>query len=198
MSILHLFQSDQVLAKKLDSLETEKPDEIIKLTDEVNSYDVLIKKHKIRSWLVENPKNNEIKIVLNKLILLLGLPFFAFGFLLNIIPFSISDTILRRKIKDQAFWSSFSLAMGILLFPIIYLLQLLAFSWIIPGILLKLAFLISMPLTGKLAIKWYIIFRKTVGRSRYFLLKHFKKSGYQKLQQTKEKLFHTLDDLISL
>lgn len=198
MSILNLFKSDQILAKKLDDLEIEKPKEINDLIKEVEDYDSLIKKLKIRNWLMENPKNNILKIAANKLILIAGLPFFAFGFLLNAIPFFISDTIIRKKVKDPSFWSTFALALGIILFPVIYLLQLLAFSWLVKGIGLNLVFFVSMPLAGKMAFKWYILFRKTVGRSRYFFLKFFRKTEYKNLLQKKETLFQTLDCLISI
>jgi len=196
-SILNLFKSDQILANKLDNLENEKPKELEGLIKEVNNYDALIRKFRIRNWLVENSKNNVLQIASNKLILLLGFPIFAFGFLLNAIPFFISDIIIRKKIKDRSFWSSFSLALGIILFPIIYLLQLLAFSWLLPSIWLKMAILISMPLSGKIAFKWYILLRKTAGRVRYFILKYFRKTDYQNLLETKENLFQNLDCLIS-
>ena len=198
MSISNLFKSDHILANKLDNLETEKPEEIDKLIKNVNNYSKIIKKLKIRNWLIENPKNNIFRIAINKLILIAGLPIFVFGFLLNAIPFFISDTIIRTKIKDRAFWSSFSLAMGIILFPILYLLQFFALSWIIPGIWLKAVFLISMPFAGKIAFKWYILFRKTVGRARYFILNFFRKPEYNNLLKTKENLFQSLDHLISI
>ncbi len=197
MSIVNRFKSDKILAKKLDGLENEKPEEIDNLINELKDYDALIKKLKIRSWLVENSKNNVLQIAINKLILLIGLPIFAFGFLLNAIPFFVSDIIIRRKIKDRSFWSSFALAFGIILFPIIYLLQLLALSMLIQGVWIKIALLVSMPFAGKIAFKWYILLRKTVGRNRYFILKYFRKPEYQHLLKTKEKLFQTLDRLIS-
>lgn len=197
MSIINRFESDKILAKKLDNLEHEKPEEIDNLNNELKDYAVLIKKLKIRSWLLENSKNNVLQIGINKLILLIGLPVFAFGLLFNAIPFFISDIIIRKKIKDRSFWSSFALAFGIIIFPIIYLLQLLAFSMLIRGVWIKLALLVSMPFAGKIAFKWYILLRKTVGRNRYFILKYFRKPEYQQLQKTKEKLFQTLDRLIS-
>jgi 1-acyl-sn-glycerol-3-phosphate acyltransferase len=194
-SIVNLFKSNQKLAKSLDKLEAENPAETKNLVEQANAYSLLVKKYKLRSWLVENPQNNFLRIILNKLILLLGLPIFVFGFLLNAIPFFTIDTIIRKKIKEKAFWSTFSLGIGMFLFPIIYLLELLALSWLIPGIWLKLVFLISLPFAGKLAFKWYIIYRKTLGRARLFFLKIFDNSKYQHLINSKENLFKELDRL---
>jgi len=196
-SIVNLLQSNQKLTRKLDELEVEKPKEIESLVKDVNDYNSLLKKHKVRNWLIEKSENNFLKIALNKLILIVGLPIFIFGFLLNAIPFFTINTIIRKKIKDKTFWSSFSLGLGMFLFPIIYLLELLAFSWIIPGVWLKLAFLISLPYAGKIAFKWYILFRKTAGRSRLLILQMFRKQKYDQLFISKEKLFSKIDKLIS-
>jgi len=198
VSTLNLFKSDQILVEKLDILETEKPEEIDNLVKKANAYNALIKKLRIRNWLVENPKNNILNIALNKLILIIGLPIFIFGFLFNAIPYFLIDTIVRKKVKDIAFWSTFFLAPGLFLFPITYLLELFAFSWLIPGIWMKLAFLISLPFAGKLAFKWYILFRKTAGRSRLLLLKLFNKNKHKQLLNQRKTLMDELDKLISI
>jgi hypothetical protein len=196
-SIVNLFQSNQKLTRKLDELEAENPKEIELLVKDVNDYNTLLKKHKVRNWLVEKPQNNFWRIALNILILLAGLPIFVYGFLFNAIPFFTIDTVLRKKFKDITFWSSFSLGLGMFLFPIIYLLELFAMSWIIPGVWFKLAFIVSLPFAGKLAFKWYILFRKTAGRSRLLLLQLFSNGKYNQLLISKEKLFSKIDNLIS-
>lgn len=197
-STLNHFKSDQELVKKLDTLEEKIPEETEKLVQQVNEYAAKIKKLKIRNWLIENPNLNLVKIGLNKLILILGLPLFLFGFIFNAIPFFTIDTITRKKIKDKGFWSTFFLALGIILFPIFYLIEFFAVSWLIPGIWLKLAFLIAMPLTGKVAFLWYILFRKTVGRGRLLILQLFNKKEYFNLFKEKDLLYKKLDSLMSV
>lgn len=196
-SILNLFKSDQKLVKQLDELETKNPEETKTIVNEVNDYISKIKKLKIRSWLPENPKLNFAAIGLNKLILILGLPVFIFGFVFNAIPFFIIDTITKKKLKDKAFWSTFFLVLGIILFPIFYLIEFFAFSWLIDEFWLRILFLVSMPFAGKLAFRWYILFRKTIGRSRLLLLKLFHKKEYNQLLNEKELLYSRLDKLIT-
>ncbi|MDB4584208.1 1-acyl-sn-glycerol-3-phosphate acyltransferase [Draconibacterium sp.] len=197
-SVLNLFKSDQLLTNKLDALETKLPEEIEPQAKDARDYDALVKKKKLRSWLIENPKNNFLMIALNKLVLLLGLPIFLYGFILNAIPFFTIDIIARKRVKDITFWSTFFLGLGIFLFPFIYLLEFFALIRLLPGIWLKLVFIISLPIAGKLAFKWYILFRKTVGRIRLFLMKLLDRTEYQKLQDSKDKLFNRLDNLISV
>ncbi len=197
-SVLNLFYSDQQLVKKLDELEENNPKITKDIVKSAKNYVSKIKKLKLRSWLLEKSDLNWLKIVLNKLILLLGFPIFLFGFIFNAAPFFIIDSITRKKIKDKGFWSTFYLVLGIILFPIFYLIEFFAVSWLFPGIWLKLAFLFAMPFSGKIAFLWYILFRKTVGRIRLFTLKIFNKTEYNNLLKEKELLFGKLDEVISL
>uniref|UniRef100_UPI0032178458 1-acyl-sn-glycerol-3-phosphate acyltransferase n=1 Tax=uncultured Draconibacterium sp. TaxID=1573823 RepID=UPI0032178458 len=195
-SNFNLLESDRILTQKLDVLETEKPDEILPLIDEAKNYHSLVHNYKLRSWLVENPEYNCLKIVANKLILLLGLPLFLYGFVFNAIPFFITDIPVRKKIKDLAFWSTFFLVSGIALFPVFYLLELWAVSALFPGFWLKLFALIAMPISGKIAFRWYILWLKTWGRGRLLTLKLFKKKTYSELLNKQKQLFERLDKLI--
>ena len=197
-TVLNLFKSDQKLVKKLDAIEEKNPEETEKVVVMVNDFVSKIKKLKLRSWLLEKPNHNAATIGLNKLILLLGLPVFLFGFIFNAIPFFTIDIITRKKIKDIAFWSTFFLVLGIILFPVFYLFEFFAVSWLIPGFWMKLTFLVALPFAGKVAFRWYILFRKTVGRSRFLLLKLFHRKEYNKLLNEKELLFIKLDELINV
>ena len=197
-SQVNLFRSDQKLCRKLDELENTNPAETASLAKAAKAYQQLLKKHHLRAWLVNNPANNFGKIVLNKLVLLVGLPFFIYGFVLNAIPFFAIDTLVRKKVRDFAFWSTFSLVLGLLLFPVVYLLELWALSGLLPGIWLKLAFLVTLPFIGKLAFQWHILFRKTWGRWNLLRLKLFNKKAYQVLIDQKNKLFEQLNTLVSV
>lgn len=197
-SLLNLFKSDQVLTKKLDMLELKKPEETAQLINEVNQYYSTLKRIKIRNWLVENPYDNFLKFLRNQLTLLIGFPIFVFGALFNGIPFLTIDYFVRKNVKDKAFWSTFFLVFGITVFPVFYLAELFLFAGFLPGIGMKLLFLVALPISGKIAFKWFILFRKTIGRRRLFLLKQFSRKDYYKLFKEKELLFSKLDKLISV
>jgi hypothetical protein len=121
------------------------------------------------------------------------MPVFLYGFIFNAVPFYLIDKIIRKKVKDKSFWSTFFFVSGIIVFPLFYLGVLLTVGWFLPGLRLKIVFLVSLPLAGKLALKWYILFKKTTGRGRYLYLKRFNKNSYQKILKKREKLFDKLD-----
>jgi 1-acyl-sn-glycerol-3-phosphate acyltransferase len=195
---LNRFHSDQKLVNKLDELEVKEPEETQNLAEQVKNYTQLLGKLKLRNWLVDSNENHAGIIFLHSIVLLAGLPLFLYGFIFNAIPFFLIDRIIRKKVKDKSFWSTFFLVAGIVLFPVFYLLELLAVAWFIPGFWLTIAFLISLPFAGKIAFKWYILLRKTVGRCRFIRLKRFKNKKYVQLISEKEKLFEQLDKLLSI
>lgn len=194
---LNHFHSNQKLVNKLDELEATQPEETQNLAEQVKNYTQLLRRLKLRNWLIDNNRNHAGIISLHSIILLTSLPLFLYGFFFNAIPFFLIDRVIRKKVKDKSFWSTFSLVAGIILFPIFYLLEMLAVSWFIPGFWLKIAFLVSLPFTGKIAFKWYILLRKTIGRCRLLRLKWFNTKSFHQLISEKEQLFEKLDKLIS-
>jgi len=192
-----LLYSDIKLMHQLDEQEKTSPEKTKQLAEEVKEYKKLLKQHHLRSWLVTNPTNNFLKIILNKLVLIVGIPIFLYGFIFNAIPFFLIDYFTRKKIKDHAFWSTFFLVPGILLFPIFYLLDLLAVGSLLPGAWLKIIFLITLPFAGKLAFLWHIVFRKTWGRGNLLNLKLFNRKKFKQLFEAKDRLFKTLESLTS-
>jgi len=198
-SVLNLFRSDQLLADKLDQMEAENPEEIeniVRLADALYSE---IHQHKLRSWLIVTEQKHSGKFIINSLFLLLGLPLFFYGFLLNALPFFLIDRVVRKKVKDVSFWSTFFFGAGILLFPLFYLIELLAVAFLLPGLWwVKIIFFISLPLAGKAAFKWYILFRKTLGRWHIIKLRIFDRSIYNHLQESKQQLFKNLDKFLPL
>ncbi len=195
-SVLNLFKSDQDLVRQLDELEKNHPAETEKLVQEAAHYYKEVKKSGLRSWLLDTKQIHLPAILGNLFILLAGMPLFLYGFIFNAIPFFLIDRVVRKKIKDKSFWSTFFLVAGIVVFPLFYLLELLAVVWFIPGFWLNVAFLVSLPFAGKIAFNWYILLRKTTGRLRLMHLKWFRKKIYRQIINQKEQLYQKLDSLI--
>lgn len=187
------FHSDQKLVRLMDKLADDDPDQIAILCNKVKEYEKTVAEKGLKSWLVENPEFNFWQLGLNKLILFLGLPVFLFGFIFNAIPFFTIDIITRKKIKDIAFWSTFYLMLGLILFPAFYLLELWILSTFLPGFWLKLMFLTCLPFSGKLAFRWYILFRKTWGRGRLFFMQLLNKKAWLSIKEEQKSLFALLD-----
>ncbi len=197
ITTIHLFKSDQHLVKMLDNMERNFPEESAQVVSLANDYYRQIKLLGLRSWVVLYNEHLLWKITSNALLLLAGFPLFIFGFIFNAIPFFLVDRIVRKKIKDKSFWSSFFLVAGIILFPLYYLILALIMSMLIP-LFIVIVVIISLPFAGKLAFNWYILLRKTFGLMRLQKLKWLKKEIYNQLISQKNQLFKKLDILLPL
>ena len=196
VNTLNLFKSDQKLTNELDKLEQNNPEQTKALVEKTKAYNNQLNKFGLRNWLFDKPQNNFAMFGLNKAVLFFSLPVFVFGFLFNAIPFFTLDILVRKKVKDYAFWSTFFLVPGLILFPILYLIELACVSSLLPAIWMKLAFLVAVPLAGKLAFKWYILFRKTLGRSCLLILNWFSRAKYNQLKEQRAELYALLNQLI--
>ena len=195
-TILNRFYSDQLLAQKLDKLENEKPDKTGEIVKNTEIFHSKIRKLKLRSWLISSQQNHFSMFLTNLFVLIIGFPLFLYGFIFNALPFFSTDQITRRKVNDVSFWSTFFLGTGIVLFPLIYILQIVAVSGFIPKFWIGLLVLASWPFAGKLAFKWFILFRKTLGRIRMLKLKWINPAVYKQLNHEKDTLFQQLDQFI--
>ncbi len=197
-SILNLFKSDQVMMARLDRLEMQRPQDTDNLVNMVRDYKSNLKEVKIKSWLIDKHYYNTIKVFVNIILLLASFPLFLYGFVFNAIPFFAIDIIVRKKVKEIAFWSTFFQMLGLVVFPIVYIIELVVLWSFIPGIWFKLAFLVSLPFMGKFSFYWHIFLLKTMGRIRLLILKIFKRKVYYGLFKQKDLLLFKLDEMISV
>lgn len=196
-SYLENYLSDIRLCRLLDKLEKEHPEETGKIARDIVDFIHSIKKLKIRSWLVEEKQNKPGRLFLNVLVLLILSPIALYGFLLNAVPFFITDRLIKKKVKDKTFLSSFFLATGILIFPLFYLLLFFTLGWIIPEMYLRIVLLIILPFTGKIAFQWVIGLKKAAGRFSMLRLKWLHKDKYLEIFSKKKRLFDLLDLLVT-
>lgn len=184
------FYARQKLSNHLVEIEKEKPETIEELDKTCEEYRKLRKKTKLKTETLEKPAGFGKKL-LHTLLLLVTLPVFVSGFLLNVLPFFLPPFIRKQmKVKDKGFFSSFDYFLGALItFPLFYIIQtaLLAIFMPLPWWIFPL----YIPMTywlGKLAFKWYKSCRKLLQQYRYGFLKIKNKSKIKKLQELREKI----------
>jgi 1-acyl-sn-glycerol-3-phosphate acyltransferase len=133
-------------------------------------------------------------LLLSSLFLLVTLPVFLTGGLLNIITFRISD-IQSQKSKDPAFISTarfgFFLGLGLVFAPLFLILALI---FIKPWYLAILSFL-AVPVLGVLAWNWFMLFRRTVDGFRIRRLVRTKNPVFIRLRETYDSLTQRISGL---
>jgi 1-acyl-sn-glycerol-3-phosphate acyltransferase len=192
-SYYNLFKTDQNLANQLDQLEAEEPEVAQQIVEKVRLYYQLLEDKGLKNRLVQSDKQYFPQLTANVILLIITLPVFLYGLLFNALPFFLIDWLVRTKVKDHVFWSSYILVAAMILFPVFYLTQLGIISAWLPGIISKGLFLLSLPFAGKLAFNWYILWRKTAGLSKFCRIKWFNKSLFNKLIADKKAIYDLLD-----
>lgn len=189
------FKADKLLIEKLEKLEIEKPNEIKSLQGLVNKYVRGLKGAKISSSCFEKGPKSVISLIVKSLILVLFLPFFLYGLLVNILPYQLS-LASTKIIKDRQFFSSFKMVSLMFGFPIIYALETCLFSAFSTGEFKWYYFLLSLPISGIIAWIWHSNNLKLLMQWRLYILKTRKAKTYKLLRLMLDNIFSKTDEIV--
>lgn len=179
---LQLFQAEKELIAKLENIETHSPEDFIVIVDQLHRYEQEIEKAGVADRQIEIvAKADKLKTWLKFAFALVSLPIFAFGLLFNGIPFFVSRAFVQRKVKDKIFTSSFNFVLGLIVFPLFYLI--VYFMLLFPRFSgqMSVIVLILMPLLGKLAYNLLQFYMDVILQIGYFAGKKSYKSKIEKL-----------------
>lgn len=166
---LQLFYAEKELISKIEHLESTQPEHFEKLIEKTTEYFQAVSKDGLSDEQIR--KAGEAGYLLFSARLLaafLSLPLFVFGFIFNAIPLFVPRMILRRKVKDTTFLSTFNFVTGLIVFPLFYLvasglLFILTGSWSISVITF-----ILMPFGGKIAFQFLVFYRDIFQEFAFF------------------------------
>jgi len=161
--LIDQFTADKELISTIDALIEKDPEPLRDLAEKVDKYTSCLKESKIRDWVVRDRGYGLARSVWRYLTLVVAFPFFLAGFVTNAIPYLLPGYLVRN-VKDLQFHSSLKAGLGILLlFPLFYFLETLAFG-LISGFpwWTWIAFLLALLPLGKVALTWYLRWKKTV------------------------------------
>jgi hypothetical protein len=175
------FLEDKLMVRMLENFAVNYPSEMEELHAAVSGYTGLLKKLDLRSWVVSVGKPSFLFLLVQSILMLLTLPLFLVGFILNYLPFRI-PVLATKKIKDPQFVSSFKFVIMLLVTPIYYLILLGIFSIFISHIWIRLGAWLMAPFIGFFAFRYYIWFRKISAKWRFTLGITGKKPDYMRLK----------------
>lgn len=150
---------------KFESWLAHNKDKAFAYIKDVKSIKEFCKSNKIKPYLFNKEKYN---LLVSWSILFLGLPLFIYGWINNEAPYRIPRRV-NKLLKDDQFHSSIYLIVGALLSGVFWSVQTILFYHFIDESLWW-AYLVSLPVTGWLAFKYYIYLKKVIGKYRYNML----------------------------
>ncbi|MDD4971394.1 MAG: 1-acyl-sn-glycerol-3-phosphate acyltransferase [Paludibacter sp.] len=189
------FAARQVLAKRLIAIEKADPDKMENLDALSKEYAGVIKMLNLRSSVLEQNNTKIPNLVIAGLIQLITLPIFVYGLLCNFLPFFIPVCIRKYvlKAKYEGFYSSLQFVLGIITFPLCYVLQSFLFCGLISHSwwMILLFFFLQYP-SGKYAIKWNSRTKKFFATIRFRKLTQKKSFELLQAQRMREQIIRMI------
>jgi len=166
------FTADKKTIEIVEKQSLTEPEATASLYNMVKAYQTLLKKLYLKDRVFES--NMKMHLLLFRSILLLLLfPFFLFSFLNSFLPYYFIKYIIRYKVNDDHFYSSFKMAIAMFLFPIFYLIISIPVFYNY-GIYFGLLYYISLFITAKLAFICRQLFRTLRLDWRYWSMRFSK------------------------
>ena len=188
---VYRFVARQKIARRLIEIEKNEPENIKKLDSLCAEYQKSIDKLKMKTWLFDRGDFKKLYFISDGILLLLTLPIFICGLILNFMPY-FAPVFIRKNIlkaKEIGFFSSMHFVLGIITFPVFYLLQTVLFCCLINSTWwIVLLFLISQYPLGKWSLKWYKDFVKLRGKIRFKKLQTSKSADFQHTKELRDEI----------
>ena len=150
------FKLKQTAARTLAAIEKNDRSLMAELNRLAQSYNSMLKKLSFKSSVFSQLKSDETSF-LRFFSLLITLPVALFGFITNTLPALVPVWVRRAAaVNYSGFYSSFHFGLGMISFPILYILQALVFHWTLsPNWGMTLIFLVFQFFTRQFTLKWY-------------------------------------------
>jgi 1-acyl-sn-glycerol-3-phosphate acyltransferase len=158
-SVLQYFYAERELIGKIEHLENTQPELFEELIDKTTEYFKEISLYGLTDEQVHKAGETRwLRLFTKLLVALLSLPLFIFGCVFNALPFFIPRIITPRIVKDTAFLSTFQFVIGLIVFPLFYLLTTSLLFFLTGSVIISIITLVLMPFGGKIAFQFLSIY----------------------------------------
>jgi len=187
------FKADKVMIECLNKELDENPEIIHDLNMLVPEYRKELRNAGMRDWVLNKQPFGATGLLLSGITKIVLLPVFMFGFLNNLVPYWFASSKVSN-IKDQQFHSSFKYVIGMIVFPVWYLVTAGILAFLSIPIWTIILYILLLPLTGLAAFEYYIRFRKLLGKLSFTLRR---KSGeISSLIEQRKKIISLMTEII--
>ncbi len=192
---LQIFQAEQDLVSRIEQVEANHPEVFEHIKKKLDSYVRETGKVGVSDdQVVKASSTHFLNLIFRLVGALVSIPIFLFGFLFNALPYFIPRILFTRKLKDKAFVSSFNFALGLVLFPLFYLIE-FGLIWFFSGYLIYSALsLILMPFAGKIAYNLLLFYQDLM---QVFKLSIFNKKSFKRLKILRSDFIYAIEFSIS-
>ena len=192
-AVLDIFRYEQMLMERLERLEKEELASFEALTLATTEYVSQCKSAGFTEEQLARTSHTSVGMIsLQLFFALITLPVLIYGLLFSSLPYYLPRILLRRKVKDPAFLSTFFFVAGLLIFPLFYLVESALVAWATHSLFIAGAVFVSLPFAGKLAYNLLQFGKNLLQQIR---LKIFEKSLFGRLSGQRSTILEMLDHL---
>ena len=192
------FVADKHMIDCIDKAIEKDEEKVRVLAGKVTGYYEGVESLKIRDWVVRDKGYGFGLSLWRYLTLMVTFPFFLFGFVTNGISYFL-PVFLVRKIKDLQFHASVKFPIALLItFPLLYFLQTLLVGFLTGPWWIWAAYLVSLYPVGKIALNWYIRWKKTVAGSWFGRQLRRRQTEAWKLVELRKEIVGLTDEIVGL
>ncbi|MDR3189119.1 MAG: 1-acyl-sn-glycerol-3-phosphate acyltransferase [Prevotellaceae bacterium] len=193
----NMLRASKVIIARLESLHLSNLKQQSGLFETAQSFKDGLEKLRLRSWLFEC-KHNVRALMLRTLSMICLLPFFCYGYVLNIAPFNLPRLITNRIKKDIILRPTVAFGISVFItFPICYFLLTLACGLASGSALATLLFFASLPLGLIFFDAYRKHYVKLRGRWRFFFLRRQKNKLFEQTHEQFVQVMAEMDVIMS-
>lgn len=149
----NMVDAQMVCIEQINRYKKHNPDDFLLLAADALEYNLLLTRRSLDPTIYKMSSKQKWGLV-PLIITLLGLfPLFVYSFINSIFPVLIAK-FATKKIKDTQFISSVRFAIGIVMFPIFHLIQLIVFALVTQNLMYTIIYAISLPLGAFVVFEW--------------------------------------------
>lgn len=190
-----LFDIRKKIANAVNAAADAEDVALADLKSDLKNYFAQVSKYRLRDFLInENEEQKKYFLLPYYLLLLAGFPVFITGCLFNYFPFTYPKKLAKKTAKNIEFYSSVLIGSGAIIFTLYYLFFLAISLILVQGLLLKLLFMVSIPLSGILSWKYYKLYKKTKGKEAFNKLLKNDKKNLDSLYSMRAELYKRVED----
>lgn len=154
------FKVQKTIIAAIETEDKAQTDDFKTLAEKTKAFLKNMKQLQLETTVFEKKSGTVSSWLLKSLLLIVGFPFFAYGFINNGIPY-FAPFLITRLFKDRQFHSSFKFGMTMLFFIPFNLFQTLLFYLFTGNIQWTLYYFISLPMSAIIAWKYSRLFLST-------------------------------------
>ncbi|MBN1158727.1 MAG: 1-acyl-sn-glycerol-3-phosphate acyltransferase [Bacteroidales bacterium] len=181
-SLSDRFRADKIMIQMLDESLRSNPERIRQLDAVVSDYQSGLNKLNLRDWVLRKEKYPGFQLAAGVTCSVILLPVFLFGFINNYIPYAFTGS-RTRGIKDPQFHSSFKYVIGMIAFPVMYIVIAVIIALLGWPLWVKIAYIVLMPFAGIFSFHYTLYLKKLRAKIRYSLMV---KKGNRKILELKK------------